>query len=233
MATTISQIETYARQHLQEATARFWSSAELTDIIIRGIKDLWRDIVDLKEEDFLEFATLTLQANSSTMIGVPEDIHKVYLLEPSDISENSANRNVIFKPMDYNHVHFQNARTRTAVEPSNVTIYYAVTGTGGPVGAPSIRVAPQVNTQMSVTLAYVPTLPALAAHSKVPIRGEADNALIAWCVAFARAKENEDKAPDAGWLIVYRTEKEHLLQSLGVRNLQEPKFVDALFEEFW
>jgi len=57
--------------------------------------------------------------------------------------------------------------------------------------------------------------------------------LIAWTVAFARAKESEDRSPDPNWLSVYATEKAHLLGSLGLRQLQEPEFAQAMFSEFW
>src|SRR3972149_2729044 len=78
MPTKISNIESLARLHLNEATPRFWSSAELTSIITSGIKDLWRDIADLKQEHFLSDAAVTLPANSDALIGVPIDDHKVF-----------------------------------------------------------------------------------------------------------------------------------------------------------
>jgi hypothetical protein len=86
---------------------------------------------------------------------------------------------------------------------------------------------------VSLRFVYVPTLATMTAASTVPIPGEADNALIAWTVAYARAKERDDRSPDPGWLTVYATEKQHLLQSLGLRQLQEPEYVKAMFEEYW
>jgi hypothetical protein len=163
---------------------------------------------------------------------VPADVHKVYLIEPSDLTSTSSHQSLIFKPLDYNHPRFQAARASDNVSPDNEVIYYAITGQGSPVAAPVIYVAPKVTSAVLLSFIYVPTLStSIASGSTVPIPGEADNALVAWTVAFARAKEREDRGPDPGWLSIYSTEKIHLLESLGLRQLQEPQFVDALFED--
>lgn len=235
MATTLASIEAKARLRLVEPTARFWSSAELIDIIAAGCRDLWRDVVDLKAEHYLVVndTNVYMNANSLELSGVPQDVHKVYLIEPRDTSTSSQNPGVCFEPLEFNHPDFRVARSRAATDASNVVIYYAMTGQGAPVGAPVIRVAPKVGSVLPVTLTYVPTLGVLTAESNVPIPGEADNALVAWTVAFARAKESEDRSPDPNWLSIYATEKAHLLGSLGLRQLQEPEFVQGLFEAYW
>lgn len=235
MATLLSSIETQARRHLLEETAAFWSSAELVAVINKGIKDLWRDIADLKQEHFLtvDASNVTLSANASTLSGVPAGIHKVYLIEPRDLSSNGSNVGLSFERREYNHPDFQNARGTEDVDASNAVLFYAVVGAGAPVAAPTIYVAPQVRSAVNLTLAYVPVLADLAAAGDVPIPGEADNALIAWTVAFARAKEREDRSPDPNWLAIYATEKAHLLQSLGLRDYSRPEFVDAVFAQYW
>ena len=235
MATLLSAIETQVRRHLNETTAAFWTSAELIDIMNRGIKDLWRDIVDLKQEHFLtvDNTNVSLAADTATLTGVPAGVHKVYLIEPRDVTTSSANYGLIFSPLDYNHESFRLARSLADIDPKNATIYYAITGQGSPVAAPDIRVAPQVTSAVNISLVYVPVQADLTSSGNVPIPGEADNALIAWTVAFARAKEREDRAPDAGWLAIYATEKQHLLQSLGLRQLQENTFAEAIWETYW
>lgn len=235
MSTLLSDIETQARRHLVETTANFWSSTEMIDIVNKGIKDLWRDIVDLKQEHYLtvDNTNVSMAASTSTLTGVPSDVHKVYLIEPRDVSNSSNNRNVIFKPLDYNHPIFMSARTQDTIDPSNAVIYYCITGQGAPVGAPVIYVAPQVSSAMNLSFVYVPTLAAKVSTDPIPIPGEADNALIAWTVAFARAKERDDRSPDPSWLAIYATEKQHLLESLGVREYQEPVITDAMFDEYW
>lgn len=234
MATTISTIESTARLRLDEVTARFWSSAELTAIIIAGIKDLWRSIVELKQEHFLTInQSVTLSASTSTLSSVPTDVHKVYLIEPINAGDSAANVGLIFKPLDYNHPHFQAARASDAIDPSNNVIYYAIVSAGSPVAAPTVYVAPQTTAAVSLRFVYIPTISgALASASDVPIPGDCDNALVAWTVAYARAKERDDRAPDPAWLATYKGEKDRIIASLGQRQLQEPLIVDALFEEF-
>ena len=235
MATTIAQIEALARLRLEEVTARFWSSAELTGIIIAGIKDLWRDGSNLKQEHFITIdETVTLTASSSTLTGLPTDVHKVYMIEPLDGSNDSDNYGLVFRPLDYNDDKFVAARTNDPVDPSNVTIWYAVHGAGAPVGAPTIRVAPQVNAATTIRFTYIPTVSSsLASASNVPIPGDCDNALVAWTVAYARAKERDDRAPDPSWLELYAGEKTRLMNSLGLRQLQEREVVEAVFESDW
>ncbi len=235
MPTQISTIVTKARKRLIEDTASFWTDAELRDICIDGIRDLWRDIVDLKQEHYLTTNTtdVFLAANSTTLSGIPTDVHKVYMIEPADPTSNSANVGLTFTPLDYNHKDFIRSRTVSAIDPSNSGIYYAISGQGAPVNAPTITIAPRVNSAVRIAFTYVPTLGNLTENNYVPIPGEADNALVAWTVAYARAKEVDNRAPDQGWLGIYATEKQHLLQSLGLREYQEPSVATALFEEYW
>ena len=234
MSTLISAIETQARRHLRETTASDWTSAELVDITIKGIQDLWRPVVDLRQEYYLTLDTthVTLPASTSTLAGVPTDTYKIYLIEPRDVSSDSSNKNLIFSPLDYNHLKFQTARSRDAIDPQGDILYYALRGPGGPTGAPSVDVAPQVTSEVLLSFVYVPTLPPLASTDIIPIPGEADNALIAWTVAFARAKEREDRSPDPSWIAIYATEKSNLLNSLGIRQLQEPIIVDGVFDAY-
>ena len=234
MATLVSAIETAVRFRLEEPVAKFWSSAELVDIIAAGIRDLWRDVADLKEEHFITISTsVTQAASTATLSSVPTDVHKIVTIAPLDASEGATNQGLIYRPVSYNSDAFQGALSMDAIEPSNNTVYYAITGQGAPVGAPTIRVAPQTTSAVSLSFAYVPTLGTISSATTVPIPGEADNALIAWTVAFARGKEREDRAPDPNWLSVYATEKAHLLQSLGLRQYQEPTFVDPVFDAYW
>jgi len=216
-------------------TNPFWTSDELIEIMNAGIKDLWRDIVDLKQEHYITLDTtnVSLAANTSTLTGVPSDVHKVYLIEPLDLSTNGSNHGLLFKPLEYHSNNFQLARSRDAIDPTNDTIYYAVHQQGAPVGAPTILVAPQVTSAVPLSFGYVPSLTTKTSSDALPIPGEADNAIIAWTVAFARAKERDDQSPDPNWLAIYSTEKNHLLQSLGLRQYQEPEFAEAVFSEYW
>jgi len=235
MATTIGNIETLVRQRLNEITPRFWTSQEITDIIISGIKDLWRDIVEVKQEHFFKVnnTDVYFPAESLALAGVPLDIHKIYNIEPRDITVNATNHGLKFTPLDYNDKDFQAARTMDAIEPSSAEIYYSITGAGGPIDAPTIYCSPKVTADVDISLAYIPNLPDMNTNSQIPIPGEVTNALVTWGVSYARAKEREDRAPDPGWLSLYATEKAHILESLGRREYQENTFAKAVFEEFW
>jgi len=235
MATQITTLIPYVRSHLVETTAKFWSNAELVELMIRGIRDLWRDIVDLKQEHYLtvDITNVSLAANATQLTGVPADVHKVYMIEPRDLTVNGSSHGLLFKPLEYNSNQFQLARSRDAIDPVNDTIYYAITKQGAPYNVPVILTAPKVTSAVNIAFSYVPTLGALTDTDYIPIPGEADNACIAWTVAFARAKEKEDRSPDPAWLSIYATEKAHLLQSLGLREYQEPSFVEAVWVEYW
>ena len=233
MSTQISAVETLVRQRLDEISPRYWSSDELVGHISAGIRDLWRDIANLKQEHYLtvDETNVYMPANSYELAGVPVDVHKVHLIEVRDLTGTS--NGLVFAPLDYNHKDFALARSRGSIAPEADTIFYAITAPGSPVGAPVIRVAPKVSSAVNLRFSYVPTLGTLTAGSMVPIPGEADNALVAWTVGYARAKEREDRAPDPAWMKIYGMEKENLLNSLGLRQYHEPSYADALFSEYW
>jgi hypothetical protein len=235
MSSTMQEVQDLVRERLHEPEPLFWSESELHKILIAGVKDLWRDIVDLKAEHYLVVndTDCYIPSGSEQMAGVPADVHKVYLIEPRELGTEGARTTLYFTPRDFNHDEFRSARSVPTIYPPYGEIFYAVTGQGSPVGAPTIRIAPKVSADQDVTLSYVPTLEPLHLESVVPIPGEADNALVAWGVAYARAKEREDRAPDANWLSIYGTEKQHLLQSLGLRQYQEPTITDGMFDALW
>lgn len=232
MPTKIADIEILARRQLREISPRFWSSQELTDICIDGIKDLWRSIADLKQGHFFtrNDTDVYLDSGAGVLRGVPNDVHKIFEIEV----RSTSSAELKFTPLPYHDKKFQAARGSSGVDASNGgEIYYAITQPGGPVTAPVIYVAPTINATVPLSLGYVPVLSGLVSNSVVPIPGESTNALKAWVVAFARAKENDSNSPDPDWLSIYATEKQAILQSLGIRQYQEPTYVQAQFEEYW
>jgi hypothetical protein len=235
MASIFSDLLPAVRAHLDETTAIFWTDDELYSHMFKGSRDLWRSITDLKQEHYVTIDTtnVSLQPNTGQLTGVPSDVHKIFMIEPLDLTVNGANHGLFFKPLKYNSHIFQQARSQSAKEPQNDTIFYDIFQAGAPVGPPVIVVAPKVTSPVALNFVYIPTLPALAKSSKVPVPGEADQAIIAWTVAYARAKERDDRSPDAAWIQVYSTEKQNLLQSLGLREYQEPSYVEAEFAEYW
>ena len=239
MATLLSALETQARRHLVETTASYWSSAELIDIANNGITDLWGAILDLYQEHYLtvDITNVTYTAEAEVLANVPTDVFRVFSIEPKDTTSGGTYNKLQFVPRDYNSPDFVAARAASSIDPANGgVVYYAISGAGAPVGAPTIRIAPKMSSALAAAtlrLTYNPTIAAKIAGDDNPIPGGSDNALIAWMVAYARAKEREDRSPDANWLAVYATEKQNILTRLTPRQTQEPEYVEPLFYNLW
>jgi hypothetical protein len=232
MATTIQTIVTRARRPLREATASFWSDAELLDHALDAISDLWRMVIDLHQEHYLTIdeTNVSLAANTGTITGIPSDCFRIVSIEARDLSSSSDAIGLEFLPRDWNHPEMVNARRSSAVSPRGQTIYYTVTGKGPPVDTLSVRVAPRVTDAVNLTLAYVPTHGIDELTDNNPIPGQSDLAIQAWVVAHARAKEREDGSPDPDMLAIYATEKEKIRTALTPRQEQELETVEGMFE---
>lgn len=233
MATLVSAIVTQVRDHLIETTARFWTDDELVRLINLGCKDLWKGINDLYQDHFLtiDATNVSFPANSDSLTGVPADVGRIHKLEVRDLA--SAPAAIKFTPTKWNKPEFESARREQAADPSLLLeIMYAIVSAGAPVAAPVIYCAPRVTSALPLRLAYVPTLAAVTVSDNIPIPGEADMAVIAWTVAYARAKEREDRSPDPEWLAIYGTEKQGLLTSLTPRQAEEDEFAEAMFEGY-
>jgi hypothetical protein len=214
-------------------TAPFWTEQELLDILILGCKDLWRAIVDLHQGHFttIDITNVSLVASATELTGVPADCFRVLMIEPRDLTNNSAFRWVYFKPKQYHSGGFQVARAQTVTDPTMTsTVYYDILNAGSPVLAPSIVIAPSISSTILIRFVYVHVLPTLLETDNNPIPGESDNALISWGVAWARAKEREDHSPDPGWFATYSTDKQSLLTALTPRQEQEEEVAEGLFE---
>lgn len=211
----------------------FWTEQEILDILILGCKDLWRAIIDLHQGHFTSINEddVSVVANTTTLTGVPTDCFRVLMLEVKDFSASNDNRYLTFKPKQYHGTTFQAARAETAQSSGYrpATVYYDILNAGSPVLAPSIVIAPTLSSALRVRLVYVHVLPTLTETSNNPIPGESDNALISWTVAWARAKEREDRMPDPAWLATYSTDKQSLLTALTPRQEQEEETVEGLF----
>ena len=236
-ATLISSIITDARVELKETTARFWTDAELLAHAKKCVNDLWGAMVDLNQEHYItvDETLVSLAANTSTLTGVPTDVFRVLLIEPRDTTSTASGGGTLFVPRKFNHPDFINARQLTALDvTTNPVLCYTVTQAGSPVGAPTIRVAPQLSGALLLRFVYVPgpASAALTTASGNPIPGESDNALMAWMIAYARSKEREDRSPDPAWLTIYATEKQSLLTRMTPRQTQETEHVADLFQSY-
>lgn len=241
MPTKISDIIVQVRSQLIEDTARFWSDNELIRIIRLGALDLWGAILDLHQDHYFKVVkSVVLKANEEELSGVPIDCFRVQLIEPADTTDSATGRQFLFVPRKYKDADFAVARTLAAQDPSmtsNRTIYYQLVGVGSPIEAPKILTAPKLSSDLPIRLAYNPTIWPYSDEMQFnPVPGETDNALKAWALAYARAKETEDRQPDAGWLSIYGTEKKNVLVRLTPREEQEPEVVEDFmqgFGSFW
>ncbi len=239
-ATLVTSLLTQVRRQLVETTARYWSDAELTDILKLGAMDLWGAILDLHQDHYFAVQEsegaegVRLEASSSQLVNVPDDCFRVMLIEPLRTNLDPwGGLSCSFVPKKYNHPDFITARS-WGNEESALTagiIYYDVTGPGAPISAPIIRIAPRISTTIKLRMAYYPML---EVNDINPIPGGSDNALKAWTIAYANAKEGPQGAriPDAGWLAVYATEKQTILTRMTPRQEQEADVVDGLFSNY-
>lgn len=234
MATAISSVIAAARVELKEATASYWTDAELLTHFQHGVNDMWGAIIDLNQEHWLtvDITNVSLAANGDSLTGVPADCFRVHIIEPRDVTSAGTTPDVMFWPRDYNSPMFRNARQLTAQDPtSGLNIFYTLTQAGSPVAAPTVLTAPRVSSAVNLRFVYVPgpASAALTTASNNPIPGESDNALMAWMIAYAHAKDREDKSPDPNWLAIYATEKQNLLVRMAPRQTQEPDYVEDCF----
>lgn len=233
MSTLISAVITDARATLLESSASFWTDAELLGHANNGIRDLWAGIIDLYQDHIvtIDETNMSIAASTSTITGVPTDLFRVLMIQPRILGTTSANPSLIFKPRTLTHRDFVQAQASTAVSPRNTIVYYCVLNAGAPVAAPSIRIAPQLTEAVNLGVWYNPTIATKIASDANPIPGESDKALLHYIIAFARAKEREDRSPDPEHLSIYATEKRKLLTVLTPRSVQEPDVVEAFFQD--
>jgi hypothetical protein len=212
----------------------FWADAEILTHLTDGGKDMWAAILDLYSNHYFtdDVTNVSLAANTGSLTGVPADTFRVQLIEPRDTTSAGTYPGVVFVPRKYNHPDFIAARAVGTIAPGMArVIYYDVSGAGTPVGTPTVLVAPKLSSALTLRFVYSPTLAALTASSNNPIPGESDKALVAYAVAFARAKERDDRSPDPNWIAVYATEKQSILVRLAPRQDQENEQVIGMFED--
>lgn len=230
---TITEIVAKVRVHLNETTADFWTDAELIDHVIAGIKTLWREINNLREDYFFATATVTQAANATTLSNMPvSGVSRVLGLKPL-VSSSYPSLN--YFPKRFTHPDFTAARAQDAISPSDAgKCYYALTGAGAPASAgPTVYVAPKFDAAVSLELIYIPTLGTMTGVTENPLPGELDDALVAWGVAHALPREAEGTEPDAMWLAKFKTEKDAALVFLDPRQDDEPKVAEEMFGELW
>lgn len=234
MATTLQRIIDRARVTLLERAAAYWGDDELLTHANSAIKDLWASILDLYQDHLVTMDTtnVSIAASTSALTGVPADVFRILMVQPRTLGQSSSNQGLVFQPRTLLSPDFVQAQACRPVDPKNQVVYYCVINAGAPVGAPSIIIAPQLSSAVNLALWYNPTIPTKGATDTNPIPGESDKAVEEYVIAFARAKEREDRAPDPEHLSIYATEKRKLLTVLTPRSIQEPETVDAFWQDY-
>lgn len=241
MPTPLSTIVANARVHLRAPTVQtggiaadlFWTDPELLTHAIRGCRDLHRSLVDLHQDHFIEIVTTpNIAASGDRIIGVPKDVLRVLLIQPSDTSDTGNNRTLKFTPAKIQSTEFRRALAMSPIDPTqDGEIFYLITKAGSPIAAPEILIAPRLLSAITLRFAYIPTLPPLSIDSMNPIPGESDLALEAFTTAYALAKQDPNNTPDTTWMAVYGTEKQSILIVSEPRQEQQPRVVRGVFDD--
>ena len=235
MATLMSSLVSQARSILlepAEVTGGLWTDAELLAIANKGVKDLWKSIIDLFHDHFvtLDSTNMSIAASASVVTGVPADVFRILMIQPRTLGDSSSNQGLIFKPRTLTHPDFVQANAMRPVNPRETVVYYALINAGAPVAAPAIRIAPQLSSAVLLEVQYVPVLADVVSAGNNPIPGESDQGLIYYIAAFARCKSREDRSPDPEYISIYATEKRNTLVALTPRSDQEPDVVQGFWE---
>lgn len=234
MSTLLSTCVTNARTTLLESTARYWTDNELVVLANDAIKDLWAAIIDLYQDHIvtIDDTSMSIASGANSITGVPADLFRIVMIQPRTLGTSSSNQGLVFQPRTLLHPDFVQAQASPPVCPRHTVIFYAVINAGAPVAAPTIRLAPAVSAAVLLSVWYNPIIPTKIISDANPIPGESDKAITEYIIAFARAKEKEDRAPDAEHLSIYATEKRKILIALTPRSVQEPEVVEAFFNDY-
>jgi hypothetical protein len=229
----LNDLVTRIRYTLVEPSESFWTNTELLALLNEGIRDLWRRTKDLYQDYHytVDSTNVSLPANSTTLTGVPADVAIVVGLEPRDLT---AHRNLRFEPRRYMDAAMQSARASASNDPARGgTIYFAITGAGGPISAPVIYAAPLVTADVPLALTYIPTIPTIPGTSANPIPGESDRALINYVLAHTINKDKDNAQPDPTWMAAYEMEVTKIIVALSPRQEASEQVAEAFFEPYW
>jgi hypothetical protein len=239
---TCQSIIDNARVHLNDPNKTFWSDAELLVHLNAGAKDCWRHVQNLLQDYFfqiIEDGTVTQDVNATTLTIATSPTPKIYKIQGIEPVTQANYPALNYFPRKYMHPDMVRARTADAVDPGSCgPAYYAIAGRGNDA-LPTIYVAPKFTAQVPIRLVFTPGIGTLLIGDANPIPGESDQALENFIVAYAKPKEtDEDGAgqnpgtPDAGWLAMYKAERDSMCVSLDPRQEDQPDVAEGVHENF-
>lgn len=231
MATPLSTIVANVRINLQEAVAKLWTDAELLGHVNSGIADMRRALNTQYQNFFFDVnPNVKYAASADRLSSVPQDVSTILGLE---LADPTLYPGIEFEYKDYNAREFRAARAVPAQDATGAgRIFFCAAGAGGPVGAPTIFIAPKLTSALTLSLSYIPSADKKRAEDMNPVPGESDKALEAWATAHARSKIRPDQAPDPEWLAIYATEKTNILVAVAPRQEVTDQVAESVFGDY-
>lgn len=154
MADTLTAVTTVVRDNLDEATAAYWSDAEIQRKIVRRYRQLWSRIIGIRDDWFKSTtgATITVPGDGTIRFTLPADFFRVCNIRTS----TSGRQYIQWKwksCKDPNFIANQGSDNPSATPD---VIYYDVEGVNTIVCSPYLTIA------LTATLDYytIPTDPA-------------------------------------------------------------------------
>ena len=232
---SLSTLRTAVRANLDEATAAFWTNAQLLIYLNRSKNRVWREVRKLKEDFFLIQRTstdgaLTILGESYTASSfaivagtrtytLPPDFVEMKLIEVT----TSGYEFVRFQHLDLAKPEHRALRRLTDQYAPSVFIFDLI-------GSVTMTIAPLSNTALDLRLSYIRRIADLADDTDVlDVPYELADAVEAYATAAAL---KQDRAPEAAtW---EATGREIVASAIGssARQITDPVFVDAFLGEW-
>ena len=232
---TLSDLRTAVRDNLDEATASFWSNAQLHRFVNRAKDRPWVEVRKLKEDYFA--VQRTSDSGDLTILGTTYAASSFQIAAgtrnytlPPDFSEMKL---IEVTTADYEDVRFL---YRDLADPVHRTVR-EVTDQQTPdlfyfdiIGERTFTIAPLSNTALDLRLTYVPVLPDLSADTdELEMPHPLYMAVEAFATASAQIMDRDQTA--AIWENVGR---ERVAAAIGAhaRQTQDPEFVQSALSDY-
>ena len=139
MAESLTTMEVNVRYNLDEATANFWSSAEVQNRIVRRFRQLWGRVIAIRDDWFKSTtpATITLSSAGTLRYALPADFFRVAAIRTT----TSGKESVKWNWMSSKDPRFLDGQRADVTYTDPGVIYYDVEGVAYLVVSPMPRAA--------------------------------------------------------------------------------------------
>lgn len=200
---TLANLRTRTRDQLDEASASFWTDAQIDRYVNRGMHRVWNRLKAANEYYCTVTRTsldgaLTIQGESysSTSFQIvagtsdytlPPDFDQMSTIEVI----TSGFEDLTFTRLNINDPEFRAARSFTDNQTPSDEIFYDIIGE-----PPIMRIAPKSSVTLNLRITYVQTLPDLSADGdRLTLPRPLEMAVCDYAVMYAL---RQDRSPDAG-----------------------------------